>query len=261
MTPAVGGAAALAMLAVLIARDVLDQAALRHSNDEVGNYIQALGAIYAVLAAFVVYAVWTQLNEARLQCDREANELIDLSRVFEGFPEQCRRRLQVKLATYVDTVIHVEWPAMAKHIEAASMENGGLLDDIWSELHSAPVETECQRSLHAEALTRFNDLSDARTARLSAARARIPLSLSLLLYFGGLSLVGSMLLVAIESLWIHALTTASLASAVAHLLYVVADLDDAFAGDWQVSREPFERAQRFIAKRAREPAAAPSIAA
>lgn len=249
MTPAVGGAAVLSVALLAVARQVLDPATLRASNDEVGNYIQALGAIYAVLAAFVVYAVWGQLNEARTQCDREANELVDLSRVLEGLPDGCRRGLQAKLAAYVDKVIRIEWPAMAKHDEAALEDNGSLLDEIWTELHSAPVQTESQRSLHVEALTRFNDLSDARTARLSSARARIPLSLSLLLYFGGVSLVGSMALVAIESFWIHALTTASLASAVSHLLYVVADLDDIFAGDWQVSREPFERAQRFIAKR------------
>lgn len=254
MTPAVGGAAIASVLALLVSRRVLDIESLRASNDEVGNYIQALGAIYAVLAAFVVYVVWGQFNDARVQCDREAAELIDLSRLFEGLPASSRGGLQRHLAAYVDAVLTVEWRAMAQNDDAALETGGEILDPLWTSLHQVPLETECQRTLHAEALTRFNDLADARTSRLAAARARIPLALSMLLYFGAISLVGSMGLVAIESFWIHAVTTASLAAAVSHVLYVVADLDDAFAGDWQVSRAPFERAQRFIAKRCAEAA-------
>lgn len=249
MTPAVGGASALSVLLLVVCRQLLDQQTLLASNDEVGNYIQALGAIYAVLAAFVVYVVWGQFNDARVQCDREANELMDLSRIFEGLPASFSGALQRQLATYVTSVLEVEWPAMAHSDDGALEAASELLDPLWTALHSLPVETECHRALHVEALTRFNDLADARTSRLSSARARIPLALSMLMYFGGISLVASMGLVAIETFWIHAVTTASLAAAVSHILYIVADLDDAFAGDWQVSRASFERAQRFISKR------------
>lgn len=253
MTPAVGGAALSSVLFLLLSRHLLDAEVLRASNDEVGNYIQALGAIYAVLAAFVVYVVWGQFNDARIQCDREANELMDLSRIFEGLPAASSGPLQRQLASYVSSVLEVEWPAMAHNDDVALEAASELLDPLWAALHSLPVETECQRALHVEALTRFNDLADARTSRLSSARARIPLGLSMLLYFGAFSLVGSMGLIAIETFWIHAVTTASLAAAISHILYIVADLDDAFAGDWQVSRAPFEAAQRFINKRCSPP--------
>ena len=249
MTPAVAGAAVSSVVGLVAARHYLDPEILRASNDEVGNYIQALGAIYAVLAAFVVYVVWGQFNEARTQCEREAAEIMDLYRIFEGFPRSCQGALQVPLARYVASVLEVEWQALAGGDETKLERSGELLEPLWDTLHSVPLENDCHRALHTEALARFNDLADARNARLASARARMPLALTLLLYFGGFSLVGSMGLVFIENFWIHAVTTASLASAVSHLLYVVADLDDAFAGDWQVPREPFQRAQRFIARR------------
>jgi hypothetical protein len=53
-----------------------------------------------------------------------------------------------------------------------------------------------------------------------------------------------MYLLAIDRLWIHALVTAALAGAIAHVLFLIVDLDDAFAGDLQVARAPFERTRK-----------------
>jgi hypothetical protein len=44
--------------------------------------------------------------------------------------------------------------------------------------------------------------------------------------------------------------TGALAGAVSHVLYVIADLDDAFAGDWQVPREPVERVRAHMERAA-----------
>jgi hypothetical protein len=75
---------------------------------------------------------------------------------------------------------------------------------------------------------------------------KIPLALWILLYIGAVVTVGSMYLFAVSSFGIHAIMTGALAGAVSHVLYVIADLDDAFAGDWQVPREPFERVRAHM---------------
>jgi hypothetical protein len=95
-------------------------------------------------------------------------------------------------------------------------------------------------------LARFNDLSDARTNRLTAAQIRIPVAMKFLLYTGATVLIGSMWLFAIERFWIHAILTGSLAGALSHVLYLIHDLDDCFGGDWQVPRAAFARVQRYI---------------
>src|SRR6476659_6635333 len=58
-----------------------------YDNDTVGNYLQTVGTIYAVLLAFVMTTVWSQFNETRQLIDHEANEVIDLYRTADGFPE------------------------------------------------------------------------------------------------------------------------------------------------------------------------------
>ena len=52
----------------------------------------------------------------------------------------------------------------------------------------------------------------------------------------------------IEPLWLHLITTAALAGAVGHVLFLIADLDDAFAEDREVDREPFVRARKAFAR-------------
>src|SRR5262245_45238456 len=60
----------LALSGLYLVRRLVPAALLRESNDVVGNYLQTLGTVYAVLLAFVVFVVWSQFNEARSHVER-----------------------------------------------------------------------------------------------------------------------------------------------------------------------------------------------
>jgi hypothetical protein len=109
-------------------------------------------------------------------------------------------------------------------------------------------------SIYNELLARFNDLSDARTARIASGLARIPLPLRVLLYFGGISTVASMYLFGVENFAVHAATVALLSGAVSNMLLVIEDLDAPFEGYWQVPVELFERLRRYAAEQSDQPA-------
>src|SRR5712692_6058960 len=95
---------AIAEAGLLAVRTYISPAALRDSNDVVGNYLQTLGTIYAVLLAFVVFVVWSQFNEARSYVEREANELLDLFRTSKGLPLERCSDIQTHIGRYVDVV-------------------------------------------------------------------------------------------------------------------------------------------------------------
>jgi hypothetical protein len=247
LLPIVAGASVVAIIGLWVVRGFLDQHDLQASSDVVGNYLQAVGTIYAVLLAFVVQSVWSQFNDARVCVEHEANELVDLFRLTDGLPDDVRLPLQKALRAYVDKVIELEWRAMAKRDEDTIERIGKELDSVWEVLHGCDVLTsDCEKALHSEALSRFNDLSDARSSRLSAARTRMPFGLSLLLFVGAAVMVLSMYMLAVDRFAVHAIITGALAGAVSHVLYLVMDLDDAFSGLWQVSTAPFERARRHF---------------
>ena len=122
-----------------------------------------------------------------------------------------------------------------------------VVESLWDALLRYEPRSQCHQSLYDEVLARFNDFSDERTNRLSASRLKIPLALQILLRSGAALTIGSMYLFSVDSLAIHALMTAALAIAISQILYVIGDLDDCFAGDWQVPREPFRRVRRYMA--------------
>jgi hypothetical protein len=246
ITPPIVITVALSLLGLWLVRRYAPQDVLRASNDVVGNYLQTLGTVYAVLLAFVVYVVWGEFNDARLHVEREAQELVDLYRTAKGFPEAARLHLQDHLRRYCDQVITLEWRAMAKNDEAAIERIGEILDEAWEGLKSFEPERHCHGSLFDEALSSFNELCDLRITRLTSARLRIPFAMRLLLYFGAIIVIGSMWLFYLESFAVHAILTGAMAGALSHVLYLVKDLDDCFDGDWRVSRQPFRRARRYM---------------
>jgi len=244
LLPIVLGASVVAVALLFVVRAAVTPAELAGSSDAVGNYLQTLGGIYAVLLAFVVYVVWGQFNDARTYVEREATALVDLHRTASGLPKPTRAEIQDALRLYVDQVLELEWPAMAKGDEDTLERVGSHLDHVWIAIHGCRPQSECQHAVYSEVLSRYNDLSDMRTSRLSTSRARIPFMMKALLYLGGVIVVGSIYLMAVDKLWIHATITAALAAAVAHILFLIGDLDNAFAGYLQVSKAAFERTRR-----------------
>lgn len=241
---------ALAEGGLLAVRRLVSADALVATNDVVGNYLQTLGSIYAVLLAFVVFVVWTQYNDARNRVEVEANELVDLYRTAKGLPDPTRGEVQRIIQRYVELVVGREWTAMSRGETHDFDEGDRLLDAMWDALHTCDAESSCHAALFSESLARFNGVSDARTNRLTSSQLKIPLALHVLLYMGAVITVASMYLFAVDRLSIHLLITGAMAGALSHILFVVHDLDDCFGGAFQVPRESFERVQRYVERAA-----------
>jgi hypothetical protein len=242
--PIVAGVSVVSVIMLLVVRQAVSPHDLAGSSDAVGNYLQTVGGIYAVLLAFIVYVVWGQFNDARTYVEREATALVDLHRTASGLPKATRVEIQQALRLYVDQVLELEWHAMAKRDEDTLEKVGAHLDRVWVAIHACRPVNDCQHAIYSEILSRYNDLSDMRTSRLSTSRARIPSMMKALLYLGAAIVIGSIYLMAVDSLWVHATITAALAGAVAHILFLINDLDNAFAGHLQVSKAAFERTRR-----------------
>jgi hypothetical protein len=250
LAPWVLGSAAVSILGLCVSRQLIDRERLRSSNDVLGNYLQTLGSIYAVLLAFVVYAVWQQFNEARAQVEREASEITELFRITQALPKLPRRTLQGILHDYCCGVLDCEWLAMAQRNGEREIANTArLLDDIWGTLHSFEPSSNMDSLIVSEAMDCFNELCNARTTRLSTSRLRMPRGLRLILYVGAVALMCSTWLFAVDDWGLHAWITGTTGGALAHVLYVVEDLDDCFHGDWQVPRDAFVRAREFMRER------------
>ncbi|HTJ80941.1 MAG TPA: DUF4239 domain-containing protein [Polyangiaceae bacterium] len=237
---------AAAEAGLCLVRACVPQATLAGTSDFVGNFIQALATVYAVLLAFVVFVVWGQFNDARSFIEREANELLDLYRTARALPDGIGRALCAHVAAYVEEVLGHEWHEMARFSPNPLVKGTEILDAVWEDLARVEPKTDREGIVLGELLSRYNDLSDLRSQRVASSRLRIPLALRIFIYTGAAMNVSALYLVGVSTFAVHALAVGALAGALAHVLYVVHDLDNAFAGDWQVSRAPFERVARYV---------------
>jgi hypothetical protein len=153
-------------------------------------------------------------------------------------PSGCKDGLQA----YGRLVVEEEWDAMARG--SWSQHADRTLEEIWQALQGVEPRSGRDETLYAEALARFNDLSDARSDRLYCGLLRLPPSLWVLLLTNGGLVVGSMWIFGLESSSAHALMTVALGGSIAFILFLVADLDNPFRGSWRVSPDAFQRALR-----------------
>ena len=153
LTAIVAGVSILSSLGLLVFRQVAPMADLRGSSSELGNYLQTVGGIYAVLLAFVVYVVWNQYDQARGHIDRESAALIDLHRTASGLPTRTRDEIQAGLRAYVNAVLQDEWTAMQHQDEATITRVGERLDRVWLAIHRCTPLNECQFTIYSEVLS------------------------------------------------------------------------------------------------------------
>ncbi len=246
LAPAVGLSMLSSVGALFLVDRFLPLATRIAANDAVGNYLQTLGTIYAVLLAFAVYVVWTEYTDVRQHMEAEANELFGILRMASGLPDAIALALRNIVLRYVEAFLEHEWSVSASSDDAIVSKGWGMVGELWDTLRAyEPVDQRCG-ALYAELLGSVNDLCEARTARITSGRARIPLRI--VLYTGALSTVGSLCLFGVETFWIHALITVLLAGAVAHVLVVIEDLDDPFSGYWQAPKDPFLRLREYAQK-------------
>jgi hypothetical protein len=237
-------AGALASIGGLwLVRHLVPMAVLVANNEVAGNYLQTLGTIYAVLLAFVVFIVWTQFNDARNAVAVEANEISDLYRTVDGFADPARGSVHSCLSAYVAHVAAAEWPEMSAG--AAIPRASPKLDALWAALEVLEPKTPREEILLAEALARFNDLSDRRTHRLFCSQLRLPPTMWLLLHLGAFLTVASMAFFGLPSFASHALMTSALSGLIGFMLYVILDLDNPFWGSWCIPAEQFRDAIAF----------------
>jgi hypothetical protein len=197
-------------------------------HEVAGFIIGVLGAIYAVLLAFVVVAVWEQYGEAKATLAAEANQLNDLSRMAQGFPAPLQQRVLEGLRVYGQSVIDDEWQTMANG--KASPKTQAAIDNLWQLYREVDPQTNRENALYEESLDRFNQLSDNRRLRIFASADDMPAVIRILLWGGGLVMIAFTYFFGVMSIKSQALMTAALAGEIAFILFLIVALDNPFQG-------------------------------
>jgi len=211
----------------------------------VGAYITAIGTLYGILAAFTIFVVWTQFNDAQTAAESEANELLDLFRFAIYLKDaEVLTALRSTIKDYSASVVGDEWPAMSSGKPSAQAVS--KFESVFQAVHAVRFDDERDASAWEKMIDKFEAVSDARAKRLDLAVANVPRLLRALLYLVSIALIGGFFVLSISNDIIAVVVSIATTAVVFLAIEVVEDLDDPFGGQWALSPGPFLHLQEQI---------------
>jgi hypothetical protein len=212
---------------------------MRESHNDVAGFIfAAVGVLYAVLLAFVVVAVWQNVDSARQTTFKEADALAGVYWISRELPLPVGSRVEHDTLEYARTVQDTEWPLLAAH--RSSPQATQLVYDMRSKIFEfAPADTR-QQVLYEHAVTHVEELASERRARLTEIDDSVPTIMWVALIAGGLLTVAFTYLFGLSNTLAHGLMVLTLTALVVVSLLLIKEMDFPFTGVTRVEPTAFE---------------------
>lgn len=211
-------------------------------NEVAGSVFEIVSVLYAIVLAFVLIAVWEEVEEARAITYAESGALVDIYWEAQDLPERQRQEVESLALLYADQVIEVEWPSMAEY-EPSELVGWQMVDAMRGQFEEAiEVTDETTLGLSQEAESAIADLSQARTERFNMTHEGLSAVMWLVLIAGALLMFGILLLFGIPGRLAHVVVVVIAAAMVALLLFSVYELEYPFARGVAVEADAFRLA-------------------
>jgi Protein of unknown function (DUF4239) len=209
-------------------------------NDVVGPNVSVIGTTYAVLIAFMLSGVWTNLQGARVNAEQEANSLVNIFRFAYGLPSESRTEVQQLARHYCQVMISEEWPAMERGQQGPTSRR--ITQQLWHSLTSVQPGNASQQTIMDHSLSELTSMTEHRRLRLLQSRQELPALLWAVLVVGGIITVGSTCLFGVESFKLHVVQVFEISFLLSLMLVAIASINRPYQGDVHVNPDAFRYA-------------------
>jgi hypothetical protein len=230
----------LAVTGALLVRRWVAVEVLERHNEVAGFIYAVIGVVYAVLLGFTAIIVWERYDKAQAALETETNDLTDLFRDAETFPNDVRTQLGNQLRKYTRLVAEKEWPAMAER--RSSPEASDAYTQLWRTYYQFQPENDRDKIWYTESITKLNDLGDQRRLRLLSSRFKAVPSIiwAVLIGAGGIT-IGFTLLFGTRNFAAQVVMISGLALTIALVMLSIMALQQPFAGINRLGPQGFKQ--------------------
>lgn len=200
--------------------------------------MQSAMVLYGLVAALTAVSVWTNHSQVSDTVSSEASAIAGVWRDLGGYPPREREAMRDVLRGYTNQIIQEAWPEQRQgRIPRVGVE---WMDRFTAELLVFEPRSESQKLLHAETLSAFNRMHEARRQRLDAVNSGLPAVLWVVLLPGAMGCLLLCLFFPIADVRYHAILVACLAGFVAMVLFVIVSLDRPFQGFMAIPADSYQ---------------------
>lgn len=205
-----------------------------------GNFVQVIGTLYGIMAAFIVYVVWERYNKISEISEKETDSLSELYALTTYLEDdEINLKIKVAIKKYAEAVIQRGWRKLGRGEKSVKADEA--LHSIYKEIRAIKSSRRRFPVIFGQIIAKYEDVSDLRTQRVTMSAERLPRSLRMLIFFDSISLVLAIILLPITNFGVSLFTTGVTAITVALSLQVIFDLDNPLApGEWQLTPQAFK---------------------
>jgi len=202
-------------------------------NEVAGFVIAVVGAIYAVLLAFLTVIVWQRFADAEDRAQQEADAATDVLRFSRVRRAHSRQRSPRRPGPLCRGSDHA---GMAGHGARPKQSGGAAAHRARHRRYRSPARAEPARIQHPESPL-GPCASDGRLAarRINDNRSNVPGVLWFGLIIGACTLIGFVYLFGLKNFVVHLLITAATATMIGLAFGLILALDYPFRGDVSVA--------------------------
>lgn len=231
---------AVSILGFLIFRLSSDISIFQADLDSLGYFMDILGTLYAIMAAFIIFVVWSRYDDIREVADRETDSLSELYALATYLEDkEINSQIRQAIIEYAEAVINRGWKKLYKGQK--SKKASQALDKVYKKIKAIKSERKRFPVIFGQIIGKFENVSDLRTQRVSLSSEHLPQSLKLLVIFDSIALVFSTFLLPVANFWIALFIVFVISGTVFLTLNVIFDLDNPLVpGEWNLTPEPFK---------------------
>jgi len=215
----------------------------KESNDFTGAVVAVIGTTYAVLLAFMLSGVWNMFQQAQVNAEQEANDLVNVYRISEQLPDPARQQLYALTRRYAENVIATEFPAMS-HVHMTT-DGGSMVAQMWQIAGQVKPVSESSPAVD-QLMSTLRNLTEHRRIRVVQSQEMLPGILWAVLIAGGIITVVAACFFGVSNFRFHLLQVVVLSFLISLILVAIADIDRPYQGDVKVSSAGFEFALHTI---------------
>jgi hypothetical protein len=208
-------------------------------------FVTVFGTLYGIMAAFVVFEVWSQWNKTSELIDLEGQGLERLFRLTLYFRDaKLEEAMKAVIKAYANGVIEGKFQKLGSG--QRNTVNGKNFRKIADVIRDIKFDDDHDSIVYGQILEHYGQLGVVRTSRQNQSLQRLPILLKVFLYSASAFALLTFILMPFANQNYGFLAVSFLGFILAMIFQLVEDLDNPFVGHMNVTPESFERALKHI---------------
>jgi hypothetical protein len=230
-------------ISVFLAAERLTRNRIKHDllmeNHAVSGFIyNAVNVIYAVLIAFVVFVIWSNLEKTNSKIEGEANNLLNIYYDAAIYPDSIKKEIQTTIREYVKRVTNEEWASLAEG------KPDSLATRQFIKLNRIFLSTKAGDVANSEVLSQsienMHDVREFRRHRILSSKQNMPDILWLVLILSTVIIVAFTFFFSVKHVLQNNVMISFLIFVSVLVLYLIYVLDHPYVGVDAIKPQAFQ---------------------